>query len=249
MIKAVNGLERYQRHLAFSGIGEEGQKSISRSRVAIVGMGALGCAIANSLCRAGFGYLRLIDPDLVELSNLQRQILYNEKDAFFKKKKAPLAKERLSEVNSQVSLEAITEKMDAHNISALLSQVDMVLDGLDNFESRLIINDYCVKNSLPYIYGAVLADSGVTMNIMPGGPCLRCIMSKPLDKNSTESPETKGVLNQIVSIIAAIQSAEATKLAVKSPLLRRSMLSVSVWDYYSSEIYMEAAKNCICQKQ
>ncbi|GAB1432888.1 hypothetical protein MASR2M29_15130 [Spirochaetota bacterium] len=240
--------ERYLRQLAFSGIGQKGQDRLKKASAAIVGMGALGSAIANSLCRAGFGFLRLIDADVVEASNLQRQILYNEEDARLKRKKAVCAKEKLASINSLVRLEAITEKLDAQNADELLSGVDMVLDGLDNFDTRFVINEYCVKNAVPYIYGGVLADSGVSMNIMPGGPCLGCIVSSMVDAKSGPGPETKGVLNQIVAIIAAIQSVEAMKLAVKSRFLRRSLLSFSIWDFSFTEIEVEPRKDCFCQK-
>lgn len=196
------------------------------------------------MARAGFGYLRLIDPDRVEPSNLPRQLLFEERDAAIGAYKATTAAERLHAVNSSISLDPVIERFGSDNAARLLADVDMVLDGSDNFEARYAINDACAARGLPWIYGGVLADSGATMNVLPGGPCLRCLMPSVPEGGSYLTPETAGVINQIVAVIAAIESAEALKLALGSPDLRRGLLSISLWDWSCCEVNVEKAPGC-----
>lgn len=221
---------RYQRQIAFKGIGAEGQASLGRARATIIGVGALGTAIANSLARAGFGFLRLVDSDRIEESNLQRQMLFDEADAQVNSFKASTASMRLERINSGIAIEPIVMRVNADNIVALVSDVDVVLDGSDNFEIRYVINDACVRLGVPWIYGGVLADAGVSMNILPGGPCFSCLMPEQPEAGSFATPETAGVLNQITGIIGSVEAVEAMKIVLGSKDVRRSLLSVSLWD-------------------
>lgn len=221
---------RYQRQIAFKGIGAAGQASLGRARATIIGVGALGTAIANSLARAGFGFLRLVDSDRIEESNLQRQMLFDEADARAGSCKATAAAARLASINSGIALEPVVLRVDRDNIDALVRDADVVLDGSDNFKARYVINDACVRLGVPWIYGGVLADSGVSMNILPGGPCFRCLMPEAPEPGSYATPETAGVLNQITGIIGAVEAVEAIKIVLRSKDVRRSLLSVSLWD-------------------
>lgn len=221
---------RYQRQIAFKGIGAAGQASLGRARATIIGVGALGTAVANSLARAGVGFIRLVDSDCIEESNLQRQLLFDEADALAGSFKATTAATRLARINSGIIIEPLVMRVNADNIVALVSDVDVVLDGSDNFEVRYIINDTCVGLGVPWVYGGVLADSGVSMNILPGGPCLRCLMPEPPDAGSFATPETAGVLNQITGIIGSVEAVEAMKIVLGSKYVRQSLLSVSLWD-------------------
>jgi adenylyltransferase/sulfurtransferase len=221
---------RYQRQIAFKGIGEAGQVSLGRARATIIGVGALGTVIANSLARAGFGFLRLVDSDRIEESNLQRQMLFDEADAEASSFKADTAAKRLERINSGIVIEPLVLRVDGSNIEELVSDVDIVLDGSDNFEVRYLINDACVRLGVPWIYGGVLADAGVSMNILPGGPCFRCLMPERPEPGSYATPETAGVLNQITGIIGSIEAVEAMKIVLVSTDVRRSLLSVSLWD-------------------
>ncbi|MEO8658944.1 MAG: ThiF family adenylyltransferase, partial [Bryobacteraceae bacterium] len=171
-------LDRYSRQIRYKPLGEAGQRRIMAAHVTIVGCGALGSFHAGALARAGVGRIRLIDRDYVELSNLQRQWLYDETDAEEGLPKAVAAARHLAHVNSGVAVEPVVADLTPSNASELLSGTDLILDGADNFEVRYLINDWCVQQSVPWIYGAAVGSYGLTMAILPGqGPCLRCVFS------------------------------------------------------------------------
>lgn len=236
---------RYRRQTVYAPIGPEGQRRLSHGRVAIIGVGALGTAIANSLARAGAGFIRLIDGDRVETSNLQRQMLFDEADAARHRYKAEAAALHLHAINSSIVLEPVVTRADEASIAALIDDVDVVLDGADNFEIRYVANDACRRRGLPWIYGGVLADSGITLNVLPdGGPCLRCLLPEPPKPGSFSTPERAGVLNQITAIIGSIEALEAVKLLVGSPDVRRTLLSIDLWS--SSFRQIEVARDPDC---
>lgn len=224
-------LERYARQIAFQGIGREGQEKLRRSRVAIVGLGATGTVIANNLCRAGVGFLRLIDRDRVEMTNLQRQALCDEEDVSNRAPKAMAAAAHLSRVNGEVELEPLVCDVDADNAGRLMMDVDLVLDGTDNFETRLLINEACHKHGVPWIYNGVIMSYGTSMNILQGenGPCFRCLYSGASAPDSQASCASVGVLNMITGIIGSVASAEALKILTGSPEVRRTLFLIDVW--------------------
>ncbi|MGA8941627.1 MAG: ThiF family adenylyltransferase [Thermoactinomyces sp.] len=206
---------RYSRQILFSPIGEKGQKKLARARVAIVGMGALGTALANHLTRAGVGFLRLIDRDFVELSNLQRQMLYDEADADQHLPKAIAAKNKLQSIRSDVELDARIADLTWRNAEELLTDTDLVLDGSDNFQVRYLINDVSIKHRIPWIYGGAVSSRGMSFTILPGEtPCLRCVFPSAPEPGTAETCDTAGVIGPIVHVIAAFQAAEAIKLLV-----------------------------------
>jgi molybdopterin-synthase adenylyltransferase len=171
-------LEKYSRQTLFSEIGKAGQERLLASRATIIGCGAIGAACANLLARAGVGYLRIIDRDFVESSNLQRQTLFDESDALLALPKAVAAQETLRSINSEIHIEGIVADLNSKNATELLSGVDLLLDGTDNFETRFLINDYSVQAGLPWIYAAAVASYGLTMTILPGRtPCLACLLA------------------------------------------------------------------------
>ena len=171
---------RYSRQERFAGVGVEGQARIAKSRVAVVGCGALGSAQAELLARAGVGFLRLIDRDYVEISNLQRQLLYSESDAREALPKAVAAERRLREINSDIAVEAAVADLTPGNAADLLESVDLILDGTDNFETRYLINDWAVSHDTPWIYGAAVGSYGLKMAIVPGRTaCLKCVYPEP----------------------------------------------------------------------
>src|SRR6202451_2263115 len=175
----VTGVEfddRYSRQVLFRPLGAHGQSKLSAARVAIVGCGATGSAIASLLGRAGVGTLRIIDRDYVEVSNLQRQSLFEEEDAAESLPKAIAAARKIAAFNSEIGVEARVEDVVPGNIHALLEGIDVILDGTDNFETRYLLNDYAVKNALPWIYAAAVGSYGVTLNVLPATTaCLACI--------------------------------------------------------------------------
>ena len=224
--------EKYSRQILFTGIGPEGQQRLLASRAAIVGCGAIGAAAANLLVRAGVGYLRIIDRDFVEPSNLQRQTLFDESDALNVLPKAIAAERKLRSVNSSVAVEGVVADLTPRNAEALLDGVDLLLDGTDNFESRFLINDVAVKSSQPWIYAAGVASYGLTMTIRPGATaCLACLLeSGTAARGLEETCDTIGVLGPIVNLIASLEVAEALKLlSGRSEALHGRLLSCDVW--------------------
>ncbi len=238
-------LQRYSRQTVFDGIGAAGQEKLLHSRVAIIGVGATGTVIANNLCRAGVGFLRLIDRDYVELSNLQRQTLFTEKDAAQQTPKAVAASEHLKQVNSEIELEPVVSDVNSSNIEALISDVDLVLDGSDNLEVRYLINEACVKQNKPWIYVGALAGNGMTMNIIPEKtPCLRCLLPQVPQTGTGHTCSTAGVLNGITGIVASIASTEALKILVSSPNVRKSLMTFDIWENWFQEINVERRQAC-----
>ncbi|HTG13973.1 MAG TPA: ThiF family adenylyltransferase [Blastocatellia bacterium] len=224
--------ERYSRQILFEQIGEAGQARLGGSRVAIIGCGALGAVQAETLARAGIGRLRLVDRDFVEESNLQRQIIFEETDAREHLPKAVAAARRIARVNSEIDVEPIVADVNFENIEEIIAGVDVVMDGTDNFETRFLINDACVKAGVPWVYGAAVGSYGLTMTIIPGqSPCLRCVLEAVPDAGSGPTCDTAGVIMPITSIIASIQSAEALKLLTgRADKLHRSLLRIDVWE-------------------
>jgi molybdopterin/thiamine biosynthesis adenylyltransferase len=229
--------ERYSRQILFAGIGEAGQQRLLQSRVAIVGCGATGSALASLLARAGVGRLRIIDRDYVEPSNLQRQSLFDEADAADSIPKAIAACRKIASFNSQIVAEPHVSDARPENIEELLAAVDLILDGTDNFETRYLVNDFAVKQTVPWIYVAAVASYATTMNIIPGETaCLSCIFPES-PRGTVETCDTSGILNSAVNLAASIAATEAIKLLVgDSRNLRRTMLSHDLWTNERAEI-------------
>lgn len=223
--------ERYTRQAAFYGIGEAGQQKLANSRVMILGCGGLGSASASILARAGVGYLKIVDRDFLELNNLQRQILYEEHDVKEGLPKPIAAQRRINRINSTIHIDPIMDDVNRFNIEQLISDVDLVIDAADNFETRFLLNEACVKHNRTWIYGAAIESYGLTMNIIPGKTaCLRCVMDNIPQPGSTPTCETVGVLASIVFIIASIQCAEAIKILIdKQDEINKGLVSIDVW--------------------
>jgi adenylyltransferase/sulfurtransferase len=231
--------ERYSRQILFPGIGAEGQRKLATARVAIIGCGATGSALATLLARSGVGTLRIIDRDYVEPSNLQRQSLFDEHDAAESLPKAIAAARKIAAFNSQIVVEPKVEDLVPTNIAALLEGASLLLDGTDNFETRYLINDYAVEHSLPWIYSAAVGSYAVTLNVLPGRTaCLACLFPDS-PRGMVETCETSGILNSAVNLVASVAATEALKLLVgdlDAPHLRRTLLSFDVWTNEHAEI-------------
>jgi adenylyltransferase/sulfurtransferase len=218
--------------MLFAGIGPQGQQNLLASRAVLVGCGAIGAAAANLLVRAGVGYLRIIDRDFVEPSNLQRQTLFDESDAVGVLPKAVAAERKLRAINSSVCVEGVVADLTPRNAEELLAGVDLLLDGTDNFESRFLMNDVAVKSNRPWIYAAGVASYGLTMTIRPGASaCLACLLeSAGASQGLEETCDTIGVLGPIVNLIASLEAAEALKILSGHPeALHGRLLSCDVW--------------------
>jgi molybdopterin-synthase adenylyltransferase len=223
--------DRYSRQILFQPVGPEGQRRLSRSRVVIIGCGALGSAQAESLARAGIGSLRIVDRDFVEFSNLQRQTMFTESDASNRLPKAIAAANYLGQVNSEIKVEAEVTDVNLSNIERLIEHCDVLIDGTDNFATRYLINDACVKHGLNWIYGAAVGSYGVTMTIRPQiTPCLRCVFPEPPPAASAPTCDTAGVIMPIINIVAAVQVSEALKLLTEhDDDLHGSLMQFDVW--------------------
>ncbi len=233
--------DKYSRQILFAGVGEAGQDAILDSSAVIVGCGALGTVVANLLVRAGVGRLRIIDRDFVETSNLQRQTLFEESDARDALPKAVAAERRLRAINSDPQIEGIVADVTPRNAAELLSGFPVILDGTDNFETRLLLNDAAISLGIPWIYAAAVGSYGVTMTIRPGiSPCLACLLESSNPENGNGSApgmpsmdatcDTAGVLNAAVGVIASIEAAEAIKLLAGKPeALNGRLISCDVW--------------------
>ena len=243
--------ERYSRQILFPPIGQGGQEQLAKTRIALVGCGATGSALASLLSRAGIGYLRLIDRDYVEPSNLQRQVLFDEADAAESLPKAIAAARKIASFNSEITVEPHAEDLTPDNVEDLLADVDIILDGTDNFETRYLINDFAVSENLPWIYAAGVASYAVTMTILPGETaCLACIFPDS-PRGLVETCDTSGILNSAVNFVASVAATEAMKLAVGArDKLRRTLLSYDVWtnDYASVKTDKPRA-DCRCCRQ
>ena len=237
---------RYSRQVRFLPWGAEGQARLAAARVAIVGCGALGTVQAEILARAGVGTLRIIDRDIVELSNLQRQFLFSEADASEGTPKAVAASRRLAQINSEVILEPLIADLSPANAADLLENIDLILDATDNFETRYLINDFSVRENIPWIYGAAVGSYGLKLPVIPGvTACLRCVYPEP-PQGAQPTCETAGVLGTVTATIAALQVADAMKILAVGQIVAR-LTTVDLW---SGEIRQIAPPSrdplCVC---
>jgi molybdopterin-synthase adenylyltransferase len=241
----MDPLHRYSRQVLFEPIGHDGQEKLISSRAAIVGLGALGAVIANHLVRSGVGFVRLIDRDFVELTNLQRQTLYDEEDASLNLPKAMAAAQKLKEINSTVDLEPIIADLNIDNAEELLSNVDVIVDGTDNFMTRYLINDVAVKYDIPWIYGGAVSSRGMFAVIRPGiTPCYRCLFPNvPLGRG--ETCDTVGVLSPITDIIGSFEAMEAIKLLVGADP-NPNLMQLDIWDNSFMEMNIGEGRNPKC---
>jgi molybdopterin-synthase adenylyltransferase len=243
-------MNRYSRQILFSGIGAKGQEKLCNAKVAIVGVGALGTVSANNMARAGVGYLKLIDRDFVEYSNLQRQSLYDEQDAAKTLPKAVAAAEKLGKINSEIHCAAVIEDLNPGNVLAHLEGMDLVIDGTDNFETRFVINDACWKLGIPWVYGGSVGATGMVATFVPNKTgCLRCLFDSPPAPGMSPTCDTAGIINPASGMVACIQSAEALKLLVGAESkVSSSLVSFNLWEsnYENFDLTGSKLPNCPC---
>ena len=243
--------QRYSRQIRFSQLGVQGQQRIAAAKAVLIGCGALGTAIANTLVRSGLGSLTIVDRDFVEISNLQRQSLFDETDVAQNLPKSVAAVAKLKQINSQVNLTPIVADVDATNIQPLIGDTDMILDGSDNFEIRFLINDVAIKQGIPWVFGGCLGADGQTMTILPGEtPCLSCLMPQgPPPPGTSPTCDAQGILGTIIQVIAAIEANEAIKiLSGNRHAINRNLTSISLWDNRFQQIdlsRLNQSKNCV----
>jgi molybdopterin-synthase adenylyltransferase len=237
--------ERYSRQILFSRIGTEGQDKLLTSKVAIVGVGALGTVSANHLVRSGVGTIRLIDRDYVEKSNLQRQMLFNEEDASLNLPKAVAAKKRLEKINSDVEVEAVIADVNLDNAEELLAGFDVIVDGTDNFMTRFLINDISIKFNIPWVHGAAVSSRGMFAVIKPGiTPCYRCLFPH-VPTGRGETCDTIGVLSPLTDIIGSFQAIEVMKLLVGAETTH-NLEQLDIWDTSFFQMDISEGRNPNC---
>jgi adenylyltransferase/sulfurtransferase len=231
MESAAVSLDRYRRQMRFEPLGEKGQRRLLASRVLVCGCGALGSVAADLLVRAGVGFVRIVDRDFLEPDNLHRQVLFDERDVAEELPKAVAAARRLGQINSEVEIEPVVADVSAANISGLADDVQLVVDGTDNFETRYLVNDYSVACGTPWVFGGCVGAEGQVMAVLPGETaCLSCLLPDPPPAETQPTCETAGVIGPIVSVIAALQSAEALKiLSGNLEAVNRRLTIVDLW--------------------
>ncbi|MDM8523838.1 HesA/MoeB/ThiF family protein [Desulfococcaceae bacterium HSG8] len=240
--------QRYDRQIRFPGLGEEGQARLGQAKVVQVGCGGLGSTLAQCMVRAGVGRLTIIDSDAADITNLHRQFLFDEEDAEKKAPKALAAAKLLKKADSDAKVSGIVAEFSAVNAGDFLPGNDLVLDGTDNMETRYIINDWCVKHDIPWIYGGVLGATGMIMVVLPGkGPCIRCLYpdAELIGKNAP-SAEHAGIINTLPAFIASLQATEAIKLLINSPDLIQDLRIADLWSGDYQRISVNRDPQCPC---
>ncbi|MFH1811341.1 MAG: ThiF family adenylyltransferase [Pseudomonadota bacterium] len=240
-------IDRHARHRLLPQIGDPGQQRIQQASVLVLGLGALGSTQAQLLARAGVGRLRLVDRDVVERSNLHRQLLYTEVDADLGTPKAVAAGQHLRHVNREVELDPRVADLNLHNGAELLDGMDLVVDACDNFETRYLLNDLCVQRTRPWIYGGAVATEGMAMAITPGrGPCLRCLLPDAPMPGSQPTCDTVGVLNALPSLVASVQVSLALRLLVGDPEPAGRLHLIDAWSPSLRTVQVPRQDACRC---
>ena len=238
-------MDRYHRQTLLPQIGRAGQERLARARVLLIGCGALGTVIAEQMARAGVGFLRICDRDLVETTNLQRQVLFDEADAAAGRPKAVAAAERLGKINSTITVEPHVVDVHSGNIESLMDGVDLVMDGTDNVETRYLVNDAAVKRGVPWVYGACVGTGGRAMGVVPApvesqeapraagagaaGACLRCVFPEPPGPGELATCDTSGVLAAAAGVVASLQVVEAMKILLGDAGAARELVTIDLW--------------------
>jgi adenylyltransferase/sulfurtransferase len=264
----IDDLSRYHRQMLLPGFGEQAQRKLLASTAFVLGCGALGSVVADLLARAGVGRLVIVDRDFIELTNLQRQVLFDEQDVADAIPKAEAARRRIARINSQVHVTALVDDLNHENIERYAAAADVLVDGLDNFESRYLANDFAVKYGLPYIYGGAVGATGAAFAILPhtprgdarwesaGGdratPCLRCLFEETPPPGTMPTCDTVGVMAPAVSMIASFEVAETLKVLTGNfEAVCPTMLNVDLWANAIVQLKVEAAYehgDCLCCK-
>lgn len=236
-------LERYSRQTVLEQIGSEGQQVFLRSKAAVIGCGALGTNISGFLARAGIGELLIIDRDLVELNNIQRQTLFDEPDVG--KPKATAAVEKLKKINTEIVIHPLVNDLHSENIGDVLTGVDVVVDATDNIPIRMIVNDFCVKNGIPWVYAGVIRTRLMVMSIVPGGPCLRCILPEVPPVGEMMSCEVAGILNTVPATAAAIEVTEIFKILLGKEV-QQKLIVYDIWEHQFDAVHVTKDPHCGC---
>lgn len=240
-------ISRYHRQALLPFIGQAGQAKLAAARVLLVGCGALGTVIAEQLVRAGVGFVRIVDRDIVERTNLQRQVLFDERDVAESLPKAVAAERRLRAINSEVTVEGVVTDIHSGNIESLARDVGLILDGTDNAPTRYLVNDFAVKQGLPWVYGACVGSEGRVMTVTAGGPCLRCVFPEPPIAGELPTCDTVGVLAAAAAIVASLQVSAALRV-LTGQAASPELVKLDAWAHRFRAIDLAEARrpDCAC---
>ena len=234
---------RYTRQVAVPEFGGETQAALASATIAIVGCGALGGLLADTLVRMGVGTLRIADADTVARDNLHRQFLFTETDADARVPKVEAAAQRLRHVNATVNVDARNVRVTEANIENFLSGADVVLDATDNVATRFLINDWCVRNRVPWVYTGVSGVSGLILPVLPDGPCLRCLYPEPLDETAAAHPNRDGILPPAVSLAVSLQTAQVLRI-LNGTVRTGELIRLNVWTATVQTVRLERNADC-----
>ena len=222
--------DRYHRQMLLPGFGETGQARLRKSTALVLGCGALGSVVADMLARAGVGHLVIVDRDILEMTNLQRQVLFDEQDVADGLPKAEAARRQIARRNSQTEVTAVVDDINPANIEKYAAAADVLVDGLDNFETRYLANDFAVKTGIPYVYGAAVGTTGMAFTVLPPTPCFRCLFEEAPPPGTSATCDTVGVLGPVVGFVANFQAAETLKILTGNPdRASRTLLHIDLW--------------------
>ena len=234
--------ERYSRQELLKEIGAEGQRKLSEGKVSVVGCGALGTHASSLLARAGVGEIVILDRDVVDITNLQRQTLFGEDS--IGQPKANVAESILRSVNSEISVQGIVADVNQENVEELLAGSDVVVDATDNMRARFTVNDACVKLGIPWIYGGAVGTAGMVLAVRPEGPCLRCVFPKLPPREATPTCDEVGIINTLPGVVASVEVTEAMKVLLGMRTTEELMI-VDVWSEELEKIRVVKNKDCI----
>ncbi|MCS7050381.1 MAG: ThiF family adenylyltransferase [Thermomicrobium sp.] len=246
MITRDDSVGRYHRQMLLPAIGVAGQERLRQGRVCVLGVGALGSQAAMLLARAGVGFLRLVDRDVLDWTNLQRQVLYEEADVEAGLPKAVAAARALARIDRSLVVEPVVMDVDATSIERLIADVDLILDGSDNFELRYLLNDAALEFGKPWVYGGAIGTLGTTWTIVPGETaCLRCLFPDPPPPGSFPTCETAGVLGPATALVGALQASEAIKVLVGDVAhVNRTLVTVDLWTLEVGRVSVPRRSDC-----
>jgi adenylyltransferase/sulfurtransferase len=246
----VSDFSRYQRQIMLESLGLQGQRAMAAACALIVGVGGLGSWVAELLARAGVGRLRLVDDDAVDLTNIHRQAIYDQRDAQLARPKVLAAADRLLAINRQVTVEPVTARVGPGNVQSLAEGAGVIVDGTDSFAARFLINDFAVKQGLPWVFAGVVGSEAQTMTIIPGRTaCLRCVMESPPPPCLDPTCRSVGVLGPAVAAVAAFEACEAMKiLAGRLDAVSPHLLKFDLWSNRMQrvEVVGKARPDCPC---
>lgn len=229
--KPAANLDRYVRQLMFRGLGQDGQRKLFDAFVVLVGCGATGSVLANHITRSGIGRLRIVDRDVLELNNLPRQMLYDERDVADAAAKAMAAARRLRRINSDTEIEPLVVDLQPDNVRDLIRDADLVVDASDNFATRYLLNEACIEMGIPWVYTGVVASYGMSMPIIPDrSACLRCVLGPEPPPGSAPTIYTEGVIGPAVAAIASISAATGLRLLAGTEPVEQRLVHIDIWE-------------------